>query len=143
MYVNLTPHPLHIYPLDTPDRIEPGSVAPKRIIPPSAAHPPARLGQTVLSTAFWHDGVVVDDVAFGPEAGHATALPDPVSGTWYIVSLVVGLAARDRDDLLVPHAYVRDLRGSIIGSRKLARPSRTAASTTANRDPNAAGTHRR
>ncbi|GAA0908635.1 hypothetical protein [Virgisporangium aurantiacum] len=124
MYVNLTPHPLHIYPLDTPDRIEPGSVAAARIIPPSSAHPPARLGQTVLDSCFRHDGIVVEDVAFGPEAGHTAALPDPVAGTWYIESLVVGLSASTRDDLLVPHAYVRDLEGSIIGPRKLARPSR-------------------
>jgi hypothetical protein len=30
MIVNLTPHPLHIYPPDTPDRIAAGSVTPLR-----------------------------------------------------------------------------------------------------------------
>jgi hypothetical protein len=143
MYVNLTPHPLHLYPSDTPDRIAPGSVAPTRTIPPSPAHPPTRLGHTVVGTGFCLDGVVVEDVAFGAEAGHTTTLPEPAAGTWFIVSLVVGIAARDRDDLLVPHAYVRDLSGSVIGSRKLARPSRSLAAGTIGRDLGAAGTRPR
>ncbi|MFV2102121.1 hypothetical protein [Micromonospora sp. LOL_024] len=40
------------------------------------------------------------------------------------MSLVVGLAASDREDLLVCHDTVRDLDGSIIGVRTLARPHR-------------------
>lgn len=63
----------------------------------------------------------VERVAFGPGDG-TIPLPEPATGTWYVVSLVVGLAATDRRDLLVPHDYVRDLDGVIIGSRKLARP---------------------
>jgi hypothetical protein len=66
-------------------------------------------------------GVPVERVAFGPEDGQVS-LPEPVKSTWYLVSLVVGLAAARRRDLLVPHDYVRDLGGSIVGSRKLARP---------------------
>ena len=130
MLVNLTPHPLNIYPPNTPDRIAPGSVAPTLVIPPLPAQPAARLGHTVVGTSFVHNGVVVEDVAFGPEAGKTTRLPDPLPGTWYIVPLVVGLAATHRDDLLVPHDYVRDLSGSIIGSRKLARPTRRTTMTT-------------
>jgi hypothetical protein len=34
------------------------------------------------------------------------------------------LAASDRDDLLVPFDTVRDLEGSIIGTRSFARPVR-------------------
>jgi hypothetical protein len=128
--VNLTPHPLHIYPSQTPDRIQPGSVPAVRVIPQSQEYPPAPLGQTVIGTGLLHDGVVVEYVAFGPDAGQATTLPDPVPGTWFVVSLVVGLAAAHRDDLLVPHAYVRDLAGSIIGSRMLARPVRTVGQLT-------------
>jgi hypothetical protein len=124
MIVNLTPHSLNIYPPETADRIEPGSVGPLQVIPPSTAYPPAPLGQTVVGTGFVHDGVVVEDVAFGADAGHTTNLPDPVPGIWFVVSLVVGLACAHRDDLLVPHAYVRDRSGSIVGSRKLARPAR-------------------
>lgn len=130
MFVNLTPHPITIYPADTPDRIEPGTVTPTRIVPPSATHPPARLGQTNLETGFSYDGVAIEDVAFGPDAALTPTIPDPVAGTWYIVALVVAIAARDRDDLLVPHAYVRDLDGSIIGSRRLGRPTRVPPAET-------------
>ncbi|GAA5200716.1 hypothetical protein GCM10023322_79170 [Rugosimonospora acidiphila] len=126
MIINLTPHPLHIFPAQTPDRIASGSVEPLRVIPPSQDYPPARLGQVVLRTDFIDDMIPVDQVAFGPSTGQVSQLPASVPGTWYVVSLVVGLAATHRTDLLVPHEYVRDLDGSIIGSRRLARPSRQA-----------------
>ncbi|SCL17886.1 hypothetical protein GA0074694_2164 [Micromonospora inyonensis] len=58
-------------------------------------------------------------VAFGTGI---TPLPPPVPGTFYLVPLVVGLAAQHRDDLLVPHDTARDMTGSIIGVRRLARP---------------------
>jgi hypothetical protein len=124
MLVNLTPHPLHIYPSDTPDRVEPGSVTPLRVIAPSADHHPARLGHRIVGPENIDVGVPVDRVAFGPDTGQVSSLPEPRSGTWYVVSLVVGLAATHRDDLLVPHEYVRDLDGAVIGSRKLASPHR-------------------
>jgi hypothetical protein len=130
MIVNLTPHPMHIYPADTPERIAPGSVSPIRVIAPSTQYPPARLGQRVIGEdGSIEDGITVDLVAFGPSNGQVT-LPEPREGIWYLVALVVGLAAAHRADLLVPHEYVRDLDGCIIGSRKLARPA-TAATTPA------------
>jgi hypothetical protein len=121
--LNLTPHPMHIYPLDTPDRIAPENAHPIAVIPPSAEHPRARLGHTVVpGSATVLDGVPVEEVVFGADTSDPHWLPDPVPGTRYVVSLVVGLAADHRDDLLVPHDYVRDLNGAVIGSRKLARP---------------------
>jgi len=123
MIVNLTPHPMHIYPPQTPDRITPGSVNPLLVIAPSAQFPPARLGQRVIGQERI-DGIPVEQVAFGPAHAHLS-LPEPDAGTWYVVALVVGLAAPHRDDLLVPHDYVRDFDGRIIGSRKLARPHRS------------------
>jgi hypothetical protein len=143
MFVNLTPHALHIYPPDTADRIEPGSVAVSKVISPSREYPPARVGHTVAGAGFLHEGVLVEDVAFGANIGQVTWLPDPVPGTWYVVSLPVGLAALHRDDLLVNHEYVRDLDGSIIGSRKLARPVRAQAAAAAGRDLIAAGATQR
>ena len=124
MIVNLTPHPVHIYPSDTPDRIEPGSVTTLRVIEPSAQHQPVRLGQHVVGDDDLDLGIPVERVAFGSSNNGVTTLPPTVEGTYYLVSLVVGLAASDRNDLLVPHDTVRDISGSIIGSRKLARPSR-------------------
>lgn len=127
MIVNLTPHPLHIYPADTPDRIVVGSVAPLRVLPPSAQQPPARLGHQVIGEQLIDDDIPVALVAFGPREGQVSDLPEPRTGTWYVVSLVVGLAAVHRDDLLVLHEYVRDLDGHVIGSRMLARPAAAAA----------------
>jgi len=122
--VNLTPHPVYVYPLDTPDRIEPGSVAPLCVIEPSAAHRPARLGQTVVCDDDLGLGFPVESVAFGSGFDGVTSLPPEVEGTFYFVSLVVGLAAADRRDLLVSHDTVRNMEGSIIGTRKFARPFR-------------------
>lgn len=127
MIVNLTPHPLHLYPPGTPDRIAVGSVAPLQVLPPSAQHPPARLGHQVIGEQRIDDDIPVALVAFGPREGQVSDLPEPRIGTWYVVSLVVGLAAAHRDDLLVLHEYVRDLDGHVIGSRMLARPAAAAA----------------
>ncbi|MDG4795056.1 hypothetical protein [Micromonospora sp. WMMD1082] len=69
-------------------------------------------------------GVPVERVAFGAADHSGPPLPPPAADTYYLVSLVVGLAADDRDDLLVCHRTVRDLDGSIIGVRMLARPHR-------------------
>jgi hypothetical protein len=124
MVVNLTPDRLHIYPSNTPDRIQPGSIPVTRVIPPSDQYPPARLGHTEVGTSFVDDGVLIEDVEFGADTARVDWLPEPVPGTRFVVSLVVGPAAADRDDLLVPHAYVRDFDGANIGSRKLARPTR-------------------
>jgi hypothetical protein len=93
------------------------------VIAPSVEFAPARLGQRVIGQERI-DGVPVETVAFGPANGQVS-LPEPRAGTWYVVALVVGLAAPHRDDLLVPHDYVRDMDGCIIGSRKLARPHRS------------------
>ncbi|MEV0133692.1 hypothetical protein AB0H83_35170 [Dactylosporangium sp. NPDC050688] len=125
MIVNLTPHPLHLYPAGTPDRVEPGTVTCLKVIPPSTQHQPARLTQRVLHEEDLGEDIPVERVAFAPDGDPTSALPGPVPGTWYVVSLVVGLAAADRDDLLVPHEHVRDTTGVIVGSRKLARPHRT------------------
>jgi hypothetical protein len=107
MLVNLTPHPLRFYPAGTPDHIDEGSAVPCLVLDPSPHHKPARLGQR----------------AVGPTA-QAPDFPLPHDGTWYVVSLAVGLAADHRADLLVLHEHVRDLNGRIIGARKLGHPCR-------------------
>ncbi|MEU8332166.1 hypothetical protein [Micromonospora sp. NPDC048839] len=122
--VNLTPHPVHVFPSGTPDRIDPGSVTPLRVIAPSSQHQTVRLGQRVIGPDELDFGVPVARVAFGVADGGVPPLPPPVKGTYFLVSLVVGLAAYNRDDVLVCHDTVRDLDGSIIGVRALARPHR-------------------
>jgi hypothetical protein len=126
MIANLALHDMHIFPAGTPDRIEPGTVAPTHIIPPSPWHQPVRLGHRVTAAATLDvGGICVDDVAFGADTGQAVWLPEPGEGVWYLVSLPVGLAASHRSDLLVVHEPVRDHHGHALGCRKLARPVRT------------------
>lgn len=51
--------------------------------------------------------------------GEVTGLPDPVPGTWFIVSALVRLALPDRSDLVSPGELVRDTAGQPIGCRGL------------------------
>lgn len=46
-------------------------------------------------------------------------LPNPVSGTLYVVSRMVAEACRDRDDLVFPVDLVRNEDGSVIGCKRL------------------------
>lgn len=141
MLVNLTPHPIRIYPTDTPDRIRP-DVEPLLTIEPSPDYPPARLTENRADGATTYLPANADDAAssltrfapvvtveYGgiPRHGRLT-LPrgddhEP-HRTWFVVSLVVALAALHRSDLLVPYREVRNLEGSVIGCRMLARPTR-------------------
>lgn len=106
MLVNLTPHPIAIYGNRAVDE------GPAEVIPPSGTV--ARLATIELGTNL------------GPssayelvEYGHAHDLPRPQPGTDYIVSLVVALAVRGRDDLLAPYVEVRNDEGTMIGCRYL------------------------
>lgn len=46
-------------------------------------------------------------------------LPDPKPGVGYIVSRMVAMAARNRDDLFVPARLQRDSEGNIVGAEAL------------------------
>jgi hypothetical protein len=109
--VNLTPHPINIY------GNRDASEEPEEVIPVSDKGS-ARVAVIELGTNLsQHSGRYYELV----EYGHIENLPQPVPGTDYIVSLVVALAARGRDDLLAPYAEVRDARGTMIGCRFLQR----------------------
>lgn len=147
MILNLTPHPICIYPRDCPDRIEPGSVQPLTTIEPCPDYLPARLGEQPLGVAMrlplgvamrlpldettpsLYHLVDVELVEYGWIGRHGlSTLPRGDEyhphRTWFVVSLVVALAAGNRTDLLVPYREVRNLEGSVIGCRQLARPTR-------------------
>lgn len=121
MIVNLTPHPINVYPRDTPDQIEPGSVEPEQVFEPSGEV--ARIGQIDLGTQYERGcSVPVEYVEFR----HANGMPPrPANAdyidTWYVVSLAFALA-NQHPALLVPYLEVRDMAGRVIGCRMLARP---------------------
>lgn len=111
--VNLTPHPVVLYDADG---------GPPLTLP--ACPNPARCtyareyGIRVVTD----EGVVIPiaNVLFGDLLG----LPDPVSGTFYIVSAIAAAAAKQagRTDVVIVDDTVRDESGRIIGARALARP---------------------
>ena len=108
--VNLTPHPVAIY------RDHATEDGPAEVIPPSGTV--ARVATIELGTNLSrHSGRQYELV----EYGRIHDLPQPQHGTDYIVSLVVALAARGRDDLLAPYIEVRNDAGTMIGCRFLQR----------------------
>lgn len=126
MIVNLTPHPIRVYRWNTPDRIQidSGEHTPLHVFEPSGQL--ARLGMEEIGrTTGEHDGhlVPIEYVDYGSVNG----LPDydgsadgETPRTYLLVPLVVALAGR-RVDLLVPFREVRNLEGTVIGCRALAR----------------------
>ena len=103
-FINLTPHEVKV--LDQNGQIQ--------TIPAS--------GEVArISTSF-----EVDDVVNGVAIGHTkysgvTGLPDPVTGTIYIVSLILLKALPDRTDLVAPNELVRDEKGLVLYAKSLTR----------------------
>lgn len=128
--INLTPHPIHVYPASTPDRIEPdGDHEPLYVLKPSGTI--ARLGVHEVDhiAMYYPDGDLrVSYIDYGGVVG----LPALDEDAWdddddrprvhYVVSLVVALASRGRSDLLSPYLEIRTMSGQVIGCRAFARP---------------------
>jgi hypothetical protein len=106
--VNLTPHPIAIY------RDRQFDEGPYETIGVSGKV--ARLAMIELGTnASVRSGRQYELV----EYGHVHDLPPQDGYTDYVVSLVVALAARGRDDLMAPYLEVRNAEGTMVGCRYL------------------------
>lgn len=103
MFINLTPHEVSLVD-------DQGSIL--LVIQPEETSARCAVKREI---AFLADGVQVNRSVFGEVIG----LPDPVEGTWYIVSRIVAEAAR-RGDLLVPDETVRNSEGQIVGCKSFA-----------------------
>ena len=102
-FINMTPHALVVHCAD-------GTI---RELPSQGV---ARVSQSdVLREVV--DGVEI----FETEMGDVVGLPDPVEGTFIIVSRVVAAACGQRPDILVPGPFLRDGEGRITGCRGFAR----------------------
>jgi hypothetical protein len=126
MLVNLTPHPIKIYAADTPDRIDVADHSPLWVLP-VADQPPARIGEIPLGTNLFigFDRIPVEYVEYTSHGGLVHPLPEPDPEVWFVVSLVVAMQQTyvyNRPDLLVPYREVRNLDGTVVGCRQLARP---------------------
>lgn len=123
--INLTPHPIRVYGPDVPDRIDPADHEPIRVINPDPDLPPARIGTIELGTQTEGLGIPVEYVEYTAHGGLVHSLPPKRDGVWYVVSLVVAMQQTyiyGRPDLLVPYLEVRNLEGTMIGCKMLARP---------------------
>lgn len=80
----------------------------------------ARAAQTTVLDHVTDDGYRITRTSFGEPVD----LPEPVEGTYLIVSLATAKAAiqygRGASDLLMPNETVRDSAGRIIGCRSFA-----------------------
>jgi hypothetical protein len=103
MFVNLTPHEVTLVN-------DQGDIT--LVIKPEGT--PARCA-VKREIAFIADGISVNKSVFGEVVG----LPEPIEGTWYIVSRIVAEAAQ-RSDLLVPDETVRNQEGQIVGCKSFA-----------------------
>ena len=104
MFINLTPHEVTLVD-------DAGS--PLLVIVPEEISARCAVKREI---AFTVDGIAVNRNVFGEVVG----LPEPVTGTYYIVSRIVAEAAKERDDLLIPDETVRDNSGQIIGCKSFA-----------------------
>lgn len=98
MFVNLTPHPITL--VNGPTIAPSGSVA--------------RCSSTSTEVGT-HEGVTLVRTVFGA----VTGLPEPTSGTVFIVSALVRTALPGRTDLASPGDLVRDEAGNVVGCRNL------------------------
>lgn len=128
MIVNLTPHPIRIYPPSTPDRIEiDGEHEPMCVIEPSGRVARVSMDELSSGAIAQHSGlpIPVQHVDYGsvyglPQFDYSAG--DETPRTYHVVSTIVALAARGRSDLLAPYREVRNMEGSVIGCRALAKP---------------------
>ena len=97
--LNFTPHALNVVDLDGNVTTFP-SVGVARVATSSVSRNPIN-GFGVVATTF-------SDV---------TGLPDPVSGTYFVVSRLVLSACPGRTDLLCPGELIRDVDGNVIGCK--------------------------
>ena len=107
--VNLTPHDLAVYEGDQIALSAPRSSVPARIA--EMRDEPGMVSLNGCATT-------VVDVAYLDDV---TGLPDPVDGTFYVVSRITAQALRRRSDLLFPLDEVRNDDAQIIGCRALGR----------------------
>jgi hypothetical protein len=119
--VNLTPHPVRVYAVDTPDRIGDLDDGLLFVFPPSGKV--ARIAMIDLGTA----GHAYDEASGystwidWQQFGQCHDLPRPEHGTNFIVSLIVARDQTNRTDLIFPISEVRNTQGTVVGCRGFGR----------------------
>jgi len=117
--INLTPHSVLIFEPNTPDRIFIEQLNDYLVVKTFlASSEPLRLKEEYVGNSS-----VDDQMIYNVQYGHLTFEPPQEPDTYYIVSIATALACRGwRTDFLVPYLEVRNIDGTVIGCRALARP---------------------
>lgn len=102
MFKNLTPHTVNLVTDNGELVLEPSGEL-------------ARVS-TIEEPDGFLDGVEIFQLTYGSVEG----LPDPIDGTYYVVSKMVRDACPDRTDLFYPTRLLRDDAGRIVGAGGLA-----------------------
>lgn len=108
--VNLTPHAVTIHGTNGAITLQPSGVVARCEVVGTPVHD---LCLTTISVPVLR--IPVDNVILGD----VTNLPDYSAGKMFIVSALVALARKDREDLYSPGELVRDENGVIVGAKGL------------------------
>jgi hypothetical protein len=106
MIVNLTPHTIVLKTDNGDVTIESAGIARCR-----------EDKKVVSSVSIGAGDIDIEEISYHD----ITGLPDPISGTIYVVSQIVLVAASDRKDLVSPGSLVRDSNGRVIACTTLIR----------------------
>lgn len=107
--VNLLPHDLRVFDGES------------IVLQADRSSTPARIGETRGTPHQVSLNGITTPVVDLSYADTVTGLPEPVDGTWYVVSRITAQALQHRFDLLFPVDEVRNDQAQIIGCRSLGR----------------------
>lgn len=116
MIINLTPHNISVYSMDSCEEITKGSykslvlkegATPMMVLPSEGVARASAIKQTVDTI----NGIPVNATSYGEVEG----LPEEAKDTFYVVSALTAQAAPSRRDLLIVDGTVRNDAGQIVG----------------------------
>lgn len=118
--INLTPHLVNLYSTADVEETQQGSyksltlkegVQPLAVFPSEGVARASAVKAEVDHLEIGGQVVAVNATTYGTPEG----LPEPVEGTYFVVSALTAQAAKDRHDLLIVDGTVRDGSGRICG----------------------------
>lgn len=118
--VNLTPHEISLFSISDCTEVQSGAyksltlkegAQPLAVFPSEGVARASAVKAEVDQLEIAGQVVAVNATTYGTPEG----LPEPVEGTYFVVSALTAQAAKDRDDLLIVDGTVRDCAGRICG----------------------------
>lgn len=125
MVINLTPHDIIMFKADAPNIVDEPEFTGWYLTTIPKSDNAIRLDEKIIGSFNLMQqikNVIFEIPIKHVQYGHITNEPPQVQDTFYVVSLATALAVRGRWDFLVPYREVRNLKGTVIGCRALAKP---------------------